>query len=71
MTNNSAPPREDTIGTVVGIQAGCVVVRLDTGEEVLCPRLIDDCRQIRQRMAVGATRNQEEVNAMFGRTGES
>lgn len=35
------------------------------------PRLIDDCRQIRQRMAMGATHTQEEVNAMFGRTGES
>ena len=36
MTNNSAPPGEDTIGTIVGLQAGCVVVRLDTGKEVLC-----------------------------------
>lgn len=36
MTNNCASPREDTIGTIVGVQAGCVVVRLDTGEEVLC-----------------------------------
>ncbi|HJT34909.1 MAG TPA: hypothetical protein VJ783_22975 [Pirellulales bacterium] len=35
------------------------------------PRLIDDCREIRQRMASGATHTQEEVNAMFGRTGAS
>jgi len=35
MTSNP-PPAEDTIGTIVGIQLGCVVVKLDTGEEVLC-----------------------------------
>lgn len=35
------------------------------------PRLIDDCRQIRQRMARGATHTQGEVNAMFGRTDAS
>jgi hypothetical protein len=26
----------DTIGTIVGVQAGCVVVQLDTGDQVLC-----------------------------------
>jgi hypothetical protein len=33
---NRPPPAEDTIGTIVGVQAGCVVVRLGTGEEILC-----------------------------------
>ena len=31
------------------------------------PGFIDECRQIRQRMAAGHTHSQEEVNAMFGR----
>jgi hypothetical protein len=38
MTNNP-PSAEDTIGTIVGIQSGCVVVELGTGELVLCRSL--------------------------------
>jgi hypothetical protein len=33
----TTPPHvEDTIGTIVGVQSRCVVVKLGTGEEVLC-----------------------------------
>jgi hypothetical protein len=35
MTNGQAPG-EDLIGTIVGLHGNSVVVRLDTGEEVLC-----------------------------------
>ncbi len=31
------------------------------------PRFIDECRQIRQRMHKGASRTQQEVDALFGR----
>jgi hypothetical protein len=34
MTDDS--PLRDVTGTIVGARAGCVVVQLDTGEEVLC-----------------------------------
>lgn len=31
-----SPAPEDAIGTIVGLDAGCVLVRLETGDEVLC-----------------------------------
>lgn len=33
------------------------------------PRLIEECRRIRQRMSGGAAHTQGEVNALFDRTG--
>lgn len=30
------PPAEVAIGTIVGVQSGCVLVQLDTGDHILC-----------------------------------
>jgi hypothetical protein len=31
------------------------------------PRFIDDCRKIRERMALGAVHSQQAIDALFGR----
>lgn len=33
------------------------------------PRFAEDCRKIRERMLSGAVHSQEEINALFGRSG--
>ena len=38
MTSDSTP-RDGAIGNIVAIRAGCIVVKLSTGEEVLCRSL--------------------------------
>ncbi len=36
---NNPPTAEEKIGTIVGVRSGSVVVKLGTGEEVLCRSL--------------------------------